>query len=63
MGEKPLLRKDAKKNLCKYTKKMHSSGFPPTRTIVRILANNLAKSLGIKNKFNSEIHITAKDWL
>ena len=55
--------KDAEKNLCKHIQKLLNFVFSPTRTTVRILAYNLAKSLAIEKKFNSETHIARKDWL
>ena len=63
MGGASFLGEDAEKKLCNHIQKLQASGFAPTSKNLRVMAYNLAQSMGLRNRFNEDKKIAGADWL
>lgn len=54
LGQPSHLGPDAERKLVEHVRKLQLAGFAPTRKHLRKIAYNLAKSMGLKNKFNEK---------
>lgn len=64
LGKGPLLGHNAEEKLVEHVKKLQAAGFPVTRTELRVIAYDLAKTLEIANSaFNNGTKMTGRDWL
>lgn len=62
LGQPSHLGPDAERKLVEHVRKLQLAGFAPTRKHLRKIAYNLAKSMGLKNKFNEKKEIAGQDW-
>lgn len=63
MGESSFLGEDAERKLCNHVQKLQASGFAPTTKNLRMMAYNLAKSMGLRHRFNEDKKMAGADWL
>lgn len=63
MGGASFLGEDTERKLCNHIQKLQASGFAPTSKNLRVIAYNLAQSMGLRNRFNEDKKMAGVDWL